>query len=176
MAIDVNGYCSSVHGMTSSPDPIAPTPLMSAIELPPTDRAASLARRSVTDVLRSWQVDDDDEWTYDVLLVTSELVGNAFRYAGRRIALLLALDSSHLTVSVTDGSSVLPSLCAADTGESGRGLSIVDALAEDWGAVADDDGKTVWATLPLGRGPAIERARPSLSLCSATGPLRIAGC
>jgi anti-sigma regulatory factor (Ser/Thr protein kinase) len=152
MAIDVNGHCRSVHSMSSSPNRIVvfPDTRTSGVDLPPTDRAAALARRTVTEVLRGWRIGNDD-WTYDVLLVTSELVGNAVRHAGRRVALQLALDSSHLTVSVTDGSSVLPSQRRADADESGRGLSIVDALAEEWGAVADAAGKTVWARLPLVR-------------------------
>jgi len=47
----------------------------------------------------------------------------------------------------------------ADDETSGRGLLIVDALAERWGVRPRDPGKTVWAHLAIGVGATpVERA------------------
>ena len=51
-------------------------------------------------------------------------------------------------IEVTDLSPVVPKLRQAGPDEEcGRGLAIVDALADDWGTRVDDDGKTVWFTI-----------------------------
>jgi len=47
---------------------------------------------------------------------------------------------------------------------TGRGLLLVDALAEQWGQEPNDGGKTVWARLAVPQGTALGRgctlARP----------------
>lgn len=48
----------------------------------------------------------------------------------------------------------MPELCKpADDDTSGRGLFIVDALAEQWGVRPRNPGKTVWAHLSVEAGP-----------------------
>ncbi|WNM35462.1 ATP-binding protein [Streptomyces sp. Li-HN-5-11] len=56
-------------------------------------------------------------------------------------------DAGRLRVSVTDANDALPTLCeASPEDESGRGLALVAALADDWGAEPRPGGigKTVW--------------------------------
>ena len=135
---------------------MTPTPLAAAVDLPLGLEAAGLARRTVAQLLRGWHV-DDDAWTDDVLLVTSELVTNAVRHGGHRVRLDLQLDADHLRVAVSDGSSVLPAQRADEQDESGRGLAIIAALAASWGVEARaDGGKTVWVRLavPVAATPA----------------------
>lgn len=121
------------------------------VDLPLVERAVVLARHTIVDVLRGWQLTDED-WTYDVLLLGSELVANAVRHGGRRVELGLTLREADLLVEVRDGSSVVPAPReAAD--ESGRGLAIVTAIAADWGVLEHGDGKTVWARMD---GPALD--------------------
>lgn len=81
------------------------------------------------------------------LLLVSELVTNGLRYgSGQLVALRLALTSDLLIVEVDDGSSARPSLrCAGSDAESGRGLFLVDTLADAWGV--SPDGTTTWAVL-----------------------------
>jgi len=70
----------------------------------------------------------------DAALLISELLGNAVRYG---------------LVAVSDGggpSAVRPRQVGCDA-TSGRGLAIVDAIADDWGVRRDDVGCTVWARL-----------------------------
>lgn len=143
------------------PDPHHPVPgttapLHADLDLPLGPEAAALARRALSSVLATWHC-PAGEWLDDALLVTSELVGNAVRHGGRRVALHLLLSDDALRISVSDGSSVLPQQRATDDdGESGRGMAIVRALAADWGVTGTGDGKTVWVLVPLpqGREPA----------------------
>ena len=88
-----------------------------------------------------------------VELITSELVTNAVRHAGTQITLTLRLSGPLLRVAVRDGAGgdVQPVQLTDETAESGRGLSLVDALAERWGSVFLHSGKTVWATVRVRR-------------------------
>jgi anti-sigma regulatory factor (Ser/Thr protein kinase) len=123
------------------------------VDLPLREHAAALARRTVRDVLQSWQAADDDDWLHEALLVTSELVGNAVRHGGRRVSLHLGLEGRHLTITVRDGSTALPVQREDDDGESGRGLRIIASLSDGWGVVDDGDGKSVWARLTVPWAP-----------------------
>ena len=160
MAIDVNGHCASLPAVTVTPHVHAhrAAGLSFHVDLPLNGRASSLARRTVADVLRSWQVLDDD-WNHDVQLLCSELVGNAVRHGERRVELALALSDTHLTVEVSDGSSVVPARRADGDEESGRGLAIIDVLAAEWGVTSHPHGKTVWATMAISPVPLQRRAR-----------------
>ncbi|MFF0698551.1 ATP-binding protein [Streptomyces tendae] len=58
------------------------------------------------------------------------------------------LTDVHVVIEVDDGSPCTPVLrCPGPDDESGRGLLLVQALAEAWGV--SPDGTTTWCTLPL---------------------------
>ena len=85
----------------------------------------------------------------DAELLVSELVGNGVRHAAPPITLKVACDGSRgLRVSVSDGqpSTPVPRRAGTDA-ESGRGMTLVDYISEDWGVQPHQDGKTVWFTL-----------------------------
>ena len=85
-----------------------------------------------------------------VLLLTSELVTNAVRYGGTRIVLRIRDVSETLRVEVHDDGPLAPSLGDATPGAvSGRGLRLVQALADEWGTQeeAREPGKSVWFTV-----------------------------
>jgi anti-sigma regulatory factor (Ser/Thr protein kinase) len=86
-------------------------------------------------------------------LVTSELVTNALRYGiGADIGMRLYLSATHLVIEVRDGSPDLPVLRRAKPGdEDGRGLVLVDAMADDWGT--SPDGTRTWCSLALCKDP-----------------------
>ena len=92
----------------------------------------------------------------DAALIVSELVGNALRHGRPRAdgTLLVSwiLDGHRLRVEVTDGGGFTrPELRPATDNEmavSGRGLAIIDMLAEAWGSHSDATGTTVWALVP----------------------------
>jgi anti-sigma regulatory factor (Ser/Thr protein kinase) len=168
----VNGHCHTVVAVSLDRDsaPVADAPLTAEFDLPLSKEAAALARRTVTGLLRTWGVVDQD-FRYDVLLITSELVTNAVRHGGRRVHLRLTLESSQLTLTVSDGSAVLPVLRDHDAGESGRGMAIIAAVAAQWGVRDRQDGKAVWATLTVPSVPAQRHApeRPDSAMVPRAG-------
>ncbi|MEU4656009.1 ATP-binding protein [Streptomyces sp. NPDC023723] len=96
----------------------------------------------------------------DVLLTVSELVTNAHVHARSTARLVMAWDSQCLHITVHDDDRVLP----APRGFSpdrpgGRGMLLVDALADSWEARPCPYGKSVTACFrpvppaaPSGRG------------------------
>ena len=102
-------------------------------------------RRFVARTLREWQV--DEARIEPVLLVANELVANAITHAQSAPVLSLAATGSDLVVRVADESERLPVARAATPDESGgRGLMLVEALADRWGIDTSDSGKVVWVT------------------------------
>jgi len=115
--------------------------------LPPTAESATVARWLVTDLLR----DIADPDALDTApLPTTELVSNAIRHTGDELTLVVRLEGGMLRVGVTDTSHRRPQLVQAGTRDtSGRGLHLVEALADRWGVDPDGRGlgKTVWFEL-----------------------------
>jgi PAS domain S-box-containing protein len=112
--------------------------------------AVSNARRLVTDQLRGWSVPKDI--ADDVVLMSSELVTNAFVHGRPPIDLRLRLTSSELVLEVQDRTSYRPKRRRAqDEDENGRGLQIVSLLADRWGTRATVSGKSVWCTKAITR-------------------------
>ncbi|MEV0526400.1 ATP-binding protein [Streptomyces sp. NPDC050439] len=85
----------------------------------------------------------------DITLCVSELATNALLHGvppGRGFRLRLHRDGDVLRVEVHDsgGGWPRPKSGADDDAESGRGLLLVAALADKWGVMERDPGKTVW--------------------------------
>jgi anti-sigma regulatory factor (Ser/Thr protein kinase) len=86
----------------------------------------------------------------DACLLLSELLTNSVRHARGPIGLRLHRTADELTVEISDHSPERPHpRLATDEEESGRGLIIVDTLAESWGVRPNGTGKTTWFTLRL---------------------------
>ena len=95
----------------------------------------------------------------DAALVLSELVGNAVRYGrplpGDLLEVSWAVEDDCLRLRVSDGGgpSVPTRHQAGPEDVRGRGLTIVAALARDWGVEQSRDGSgsmsTVWVELPI---------------------------
>lgn len=84
----------------------------------------------------------------DVALVVSELVTNAIMHGDGEIQLRLQVDSGSIVVGVQDTGANRPQVPADGAGnESGRGMTLVAAVAQDWGVRALGDGKEVWCVL-----------------------------
>ncbi|WP_269664857.1 ATP-binding SpoIIE family protein phosphatase [Streptacidiphilus rugosus] len=126
-----------------------PGPARTAVssDLPADVGAPAAARRFLRTVLADLPCTGDQ--ADQVTLLASELVTNAVRHACGPIRLRLRVADGELGLEVTDGSPVPPRARRARSDEgSGRGLRLVDALATSWGSRANQDGKTVWLTLP----------------------------
>jgi anti-anti-sigma regulatory factor len=135
--------------------------------LPPHPTAAAAARELVDEACRRWRLGHIADVT---ALVVTELVANGVQHAGTQLRLCLALRRRHLHVALRDGSPRLPRRAAAGGYlESGRGLIILDGLADAWGCLEVPGGKVVWAMLRRTSGTA-RRARR----VDASRPLRSA--
>lgn len=122
-------------------------PMIQQRTLPPDPSSAMAARRFARDVLRRWREGDSTDL---VQLLVSELVTNAVLHAGSKVEVSVRHRGEWLRVEVTDESPVLPGQREFDADAStGRGLALVDMLADDWGVEPiPDDGKVVWFEVP----------------------------
>jgi anti-sigma regulatory factor (Ser/Thr protein kinase) len=114
------------------------------VELPPDLTAARAARAAIRRVLPRWRL---GALIDPVLLVVSELVGNAVRHGRPPVGLRLRKSGRGVRVDVHDEAKTPPARVAlSQDGESGRGLLLVDAYASESGVEQiDGDGKVVWA-------------------------------
>lgn len=116
------------------------------VPLPAGPSAVSTARAEVRAAVAAWHVPVDPDVA---ALLTSELVTNAVQHEGNP-GILLAIKScsGRLRVDVYDTSHAMPAPVnpPADA-ESGRGLILVAALADDWGFYGTPDGKAVYFSL-----------------------------
>lgn len=117
--------------------------------LAPDVRSAREARLLVDDALR--RIGEDDHCDVAVLL-TSELVSNAVLHARSDVTLRVVRDRAGVVVEVIDRSTASPMPRAFSTeAATGRGLVLVDAMADEWGSAVDGSSKTVWFRLAGGR-------------------------
>ncbi|MFF4085792.1 ATP-binding protein [Streptomyces nigra] len=144
-----------------------------AMSFTSTPRGARLARLFVSHCLDSWGHPYDSDVNETLTLITAELCANAVRHGrvpGRDFHVRLAAegDGGRLRVEVSDTRAERRPLATSPRepeaeSESGRGLLLVAALADDWGVTdrRSGPGKTVWAvvgTASSGRGGTARQA------------------
>lgn len=121
--------------------------LRAVVELPATLRSAATARAVIRALLPAWglaRVADDAE------LVVSELVSNAVEHApgSDTYELEVTQRGESVRISLVDGSSIKPVVAElARDRPRGRGMRIVEALTQAWGADEHHGGKRVWVEL-----------------------------
>ncbi|MFF3851132.1 PAS domain S-box protein [Streptomyces sp. NPDC002328] len=116
-------------------------------ELPAVAASVREGRAFLHKALTSWNCTGHAD---DALLLLSETLTNAVLHAEGPISLRLHRTATDLTIEVGDHSPQLPQpRPASEHEESGRGLILVRALADDWGVRPTDEGKTTWFTLRL---------------------------
>ncbi|MCX4766829.1 SpoIIE family protein phosphatase [Streptomyces sp. NBC_01275] len=107
--------------------------------------ALAEARHMTGAAVRAWGPSDRAD---EIELVADELITNALMHTeGAAIVTLRVLTGTdrRLRVEVEDSSSALPRRReAGESGVSGRGLLLVDLLADGWGVEARGGGKCVW--------------------------------
>ncbi|WP_406447149.1 ATP-binding protein [Streptomyces sp. NBC_01613] len=122
--------------------------------LPRHPASVGFARYRVRQHLATWGHDRGDEITERVVLLASELAANVVRHGPIlerqfELAVTARADGSCF-IAVSDESSAQPVLRAVPTAEDemGRGLHLVDQLAQTWGVRGRGrHGKTVWAVV-----------------------------
>lgn len=120
-------------------------PTEAEVPLPSRPESAATARRlAQVVVLRHWGL--SPKMTEDVVLLVSELVGNAVRHTGARVfGLRMRRRRGWIRVEVRDPSRGLPCLMPVQEMDvSGRGLFLVDKLSDRWGVDLLPRGKTTW--------------------------------
>jgi anti-sigma regulatory factor (Ser/Thr protein kinase) len=109
---------------------------------PSTDTASRSARAFLRGALQTWALDGLGEVTE---LLTSELVSNAVRHVGSPVVLRAIRDDDWVRVEVDDTSDALPVMGQPrPLDRGGRGMVLVDTLADRWGTDLHPGGKTVW--------------------------------
>ena len=126
-----------------------------SLELDPDTQAVATARRYTVALLDRWEL---AALRPDAELLVSELVTNAVLHGRSVITLTLAVAEGVLEVGVTDRSPTSPDLPLTASipyqwvAEGGRGLHLVDQVADEWGVAAMPDAKQVWFSLDVGEG------------------------
>jgi anti-sigma regulatory factor (Ser/Thr protein kinase) len=104
------------------------------------------ARRALRELLRHWGRPGSSEIAE---LLTSELVTNALVHTDRDAVLTATVSPRGLRVEVRDFVGRRPRMRAPNVGDGthGRGLVLVESLADAWGVRAHGVGKAVWFEL-----------------------------
>jgi anti-sigma regulatory factor (Ser/Thr protein kinase) len=117
------------------------------LELPQNTSSTSLARKRTGDMLRDAQqsnaVRDEAE------LIVTELVTNAILHGRAPIRLTIVVDDT-IRLEVFDSDARVEGVVMQPIDPhriGGRGLVLVDAIADTWGTIPHNDGKTIWANL-----------------------------
>ncbi|WP_327066288.1 ATP-binding protein [Kitasatospora sp. NBC_01302] len=131
------------------PETLDHLPLARTMEptwLAKSDHSPAVARRLLHSFLSG--VRGGERFSDKGQLLVSELVTNAVVHATRsdqRIRLRLEVDQEQLWITVEDASDQVPQPRKSTDGESGRGLLLVEALADAWGwGPREGVGKQVW--------------------------------
>ncbi|MFD8750313.1 ATP-binding protein [Kitasatospora sp. NPDC059577] len=138
------------------------SPRTHTTHLAATPRGAAICRRLARRQLTLWGLHSaHTEPFYSALLIVAELAANAIthgRVPGRGFELHLALTTTArrgttLRIAISDPRGdrlpLLPTVHLPNA-QSGRGLTLIDALCDRWGTIPHHpDSKTVWAELDL---------------------------
>lgn len=114
-----------------------------------TAASAARARRQVGAFIQTHELCDEPQ---TAVLIVSELVANAILHGAEPIEVAVTGETGKLRIEVSDGDTRPPrpdlDVDRVDR-PSGRGLLIVNALAQRWGTTLHDFGKTVWAEVDI---------------------------
>ncbi|MEU6088953.1 ATP-binding protein [Streptomyces sp. NPDC047085] len=129
------------------------------LEVRPDPAEVGRARRWARSRLAGSGIEADEPLAETLILLVSELVTNAVVHTGRPAVLRLslpsgAIESATVRLEVSDTSSRAPvPRCAGGDATGGRGLALVDCLADRWGWSPEDAGKSIWCELDRCSGP-----------------------
>jgi hypothetical protein len=127
-------------------DPEPPRQL--SLDLEPVIGAARHSRELVTEACGRW---DRPDLVGAACIVVTEMVNNVVAHARTPMTVLLALRGDAMAVAVRDRSDTVPQFrgLVSPTSYGGRGLLLIDSVADRWGSLALPAGKVVWALLQL---------------------------
>ncbi|CAL9455231.1 hypothetical protein SUDANB58_02534 [Streptomyces sp. enrichment culture] len=123
------------------------------LEIRPDPAEVGRARKWARSRLAGCGIRDDEPLAETLVLLVSELVTNAVVHTGCPAVLRLCLpgsvtDGATVRLEVADSSDRAPvPRCVDDDETGGRGLALVDGLADRWGWSREGDGKRIWCEL-----------------------------
>ncbi|CAM5477539.1 non-specific serine/threonine protein kinase OS=Streptomyces aurantiogriseus OX=66870 GN=GCM10010251_24410 PE=3 SV=1 [Streptomyces aurantiogriseus] len=126
------------------------------LEIRPDPAEVGRARRWARSRLAGSGIGVDEALAETLILLVSELVTNAVVHTGGPAVLRLSLPGvaagesgeAPVRLEVTDSSTRAPvPRCPDDDATGGRGLALVDGLADRWGWTVEGPGKRIWCEL-----------------------------
>ncbi|MGX4691470.1 ATP-binding protein [Streptomyces sp. JNUCC 63] len=140
------------------------------LEIRPDPAEVGRARRWARSRLAGSGIQADEPLAETLILLVSELVTNAVVHTGCPAVLRLSLpgvpaEATTVRLEVADASTRAPvPRCVGDEATSGRGLALVDGLADRWGWSPEGTGKRIWCELDRCATPvdAAETAAPAV--------------
>ncbi|WP_190199184.1 ATP-binding protein [Streptomyces djakartensis] len=128
------------------------------LEIRPDPAEVGRARRWARSRLAGSGIQADEPLAETLILLVSELVTNAVVHTGCPAVLRLSLPGAAageaiVRLEVADRSVRAPvPRWADDDATGGRGLALVDGLADRWGWTTEGAGKRIWCELDCGAG------------------------
>ncbi|MFJ8107367.1 ATP-binding protein [Streptomyces sp. NPDC096132] len=134
------------------------------LEIRPDPAEVGRARRWARSRLAGSGIGDDEPLAETLILLVSELVTNAVVHTGCPAVVRLSLPGGgpgaadgvatvRLEVADTSDRAPVPR-CVGDDATGGRGLALVDCLADRWGWSVEGGGKRIWCELDRCERPA----------------------
>jgi anti-sigma regulatory factor (Ser/Thr protein kinase) len=139
------------------------------LEIRPDPAEVGRARRWVRSRLAGCGIGADEPLAETLILLVSELVTNAVVHTGCPAVLRLSLPGAGtadatVRLEVADRSERAPvPRCVDGEATGGRGLALVDGLADRWGWSAEGAGKRIWCELDR-----CAQAREAAAPCGGT--------
>lgn len=136
------------------------------LEIGPDPAEVGRARRWARSRLLGSGLGDDEPLSETLILLISELVTNAVVHTGCPAVLRMLFgqgpaEAGTVRVEVADASACPPRPRHADGDDTnGRGLELVDGLADRWGWTAEGSGKSIWCEVDRCPAAPAPRAAP----------------
>jgi anti-sigma regulatory factor (Ser/Thr protein kinase) len=121
--------------------------LTAFVDLVPVPASVPAARHVTVQLMQAWGVPQDRD---DAAILVTELVANVVDHVegAASLTLELAVSDGWLRIAVVDGSSIRPVVRELERDQPrGRGLLLVQAIADRWGTEDHRGGKRVWFEL-----------------------------
>ena len=98
-----------------------------------------------------------DHLAYTATLLVSELVANGILHSGTPLEVVVRCGDERARIEVHDGNPQLPvRKHYSNMSGTGRGLMLVERMADDWGADRTAGGKVVWFELDGASAPTFD--------------------